>query len=188
MLRIELNEELYLALREEQHAAESAALIDCNRAYLRRWLPWVDHNTSEADSLKSIRLNRTQYRHQVALNLGIWYRQKLAGMVGFHHLDHLHKKTSLGYWLSEALQGKGIMTMCCRKMIDFAFTELGFNRVEIRCAENNYPSRAIPQRLGFSIEGTLRQNEWLYDHYVDHIVYGILKKDWMHPWTGPEKT
>jgi ribosomal-protein-serine acetyltransferase len=39
-------------------------------------------------------------------------------------------------------------------------------------------SRAIPEKLGFVQEGITRQEEWLYDHYVDHVIYGLLAKDW----------
>jgi ribosomal-protein-serine acetyltransferase len=50
--------------------------------------------------------------------------------------------------------------------------------VEIGCAPGNRKSCAIPERLGFTREGVLRQREWLYDHFVDHVVYGILAEEW----------
>ena len=52
------------------------------------------------------------------------------------------------------------------------------SKVEIRVASGNINSRSIPYRLGFVEEGCIRQAEWLYDHYVDHIVYGMLVKEW----------
>lgn len=52
------------------------------------------------------------------------------------------------------------------------------HKVEIRVAVGNEKSSAIPERLGFIKEGTLRAAEWLYDHYVDHVVYGMLLTEW----------
>lgn len=60
--------------------------------------------------------------------------------------------------------------------MDIAFREYGLNRMEIRAAVDNRKSRAIPDRLGFTQEGTCRQAEWIVDHYVDHVVYGLLKE------------
>ena len=70
------------------------------------------------------------------------------------------------------------MTTACRAYVDHAFTRLDVHRVEIRCAVENRRSRAIPERLGFRLEGTLRDAEWLYDHFVDSVVYGMLADEW----------
>src|SRR3712207_8983550 len=51
-----------------------------------------------------------------------------------------------------------------------SFLELGLNRVSIACATENKKSCAIPERLGFRREGVQRQAEWLYDHFVDHVI------------------
>jgi len=70
------------------------------------------------------------------------------------------------------------MTRCCRVLVDHAFSWLGLNRVAIPAAVENSRSRAIPERLGFRQEGIIRDAEWLYDHYVDHVLYAVLKKEW----------
>ena len=69
------------------------------------------------------------------------------------------------------------MTRACRALVAHAFDTLRLQRVEIRVATGNRRSRAIPERLGFREEGILRQVEWLYNHYVDHVVYGRLASD-----------
>ena len=74
------------------------------------------------------------------------------------------------------------MTKACKALVTYAFQELNLNRVEIRCAEKNFKSRVIPERLHFVNEGLIREAEWLYTHYVDHVVYGMIARDysWGH--------
>ncbi len=73
------------------------------------------------------------------------------------------------------------MTRACRALVGHAFTELNLNRVEIRCASDNARSCAIPERLSFRREGLLREAEWLYDRFVDHVVYGLIRSEWNEP-------
>lgn len=70
------------------------------------------------------------------------------------------------------------MTNTVKALLQYAFVVLQLNKVEIRAAEGNAKSRAIPERLGFTAEGTIRAAEWLYDHYVNHVVYGMLASEW----------
>jgi ribosomal-protein-serine acetyltransferase len=100
-------------------------------------------------------------------------------VVGLHFIDWPNRRTSLGYWLGASYQGRGLITKSCGVLLDHLFTELGLNRVEIACAVGNTKSRAIPERLGFVQEGVLRQQEWLYDHFVDHAVYAMLAASWL---------
>jgi len=70
------------------------------------------------------------------------------------------------------------MTKVVQKLLEYGFVEASLNKIEIRCADKNYKSRAIPERLGFSYEATLRQCEWLYDQYVDHAIYSMLASEY----------
>src|SRR5947208_2283170 len=108
------------------------------------------------------------------MNQNMLWEGRIVGMFGFYGMDWSHGKTSIGYLLDEASLGKGLMTAACRAMTRHALVELKFNRVEIRCAPENHRSRAIPRRLGYSEEGRLREVDWLYDHFEDHIVYSLL--------------
>ncbi|OXM82862.1 GNAT family N-acetyltransferase [Paenibacillus rigui] len=90
----------------------------------------------------------------------------------------LSKTADVGYWLAEEFQGNGIMTKVAKALTDHAFHDLSLNKVEIRAAAGNKKSRRIPERLNFVNEGRIRQAEWLYDHFVDHIIYGILAAEW----------
>jgi ribosomal-protein-serine acetyltransferase len=109
---------------------------------------------------------------------GVWLQDRLVGGIGLEQINWRNELTSIGYFLSEDSQGKGLITSACRALIDHSFGDLGLNRVEIRVATENRRSQAVPRRLGFKEEGILRQVEWLSDHYVDHVVFAMLSGEW----------
>jgi ribosomal-protein-serine acetyltransferase len=178
MLTQALTDELSLVLLEPRHAEPLFRAVDENRAHLRRWLPWVDATRSADDILGFIRATQRQFGENDGFQTAILVRGEVAGMIGHVRIDWPHRIASLGYWLAEGHQGRGYMTRACTAYVDHAFGALGLNRVEIRAAAENHRSRAIPERLGFTLEGTIRDAERLYDRYVDHAVYGLLAREW----------
>ena len=175
-----VDQELELHIFHEKDAATLFAITDQNRTYLRPWLSWVDRTQGVEDSLAFIRDNLLRYAENRGFSCGIWYLGQLVGTIGYHDIDWSDRKVEIGYWLIEAMQGKGIMTRVCRSMVLYAFETLRLNKIEIHCATGNTRSCAIPQRLGFTLEGVIRQGEWLYDHFVDLNVYGILASEWSY--------
>ena len=149
MFCLTVDDTIKLCLCEERHAEELFDLVDQNRIYLREWLPWLDVNTSPADTKKFIKTSLEQFVNNKGFQTAIAFQGWLAGMIGYHPIDWANRSVSIGYWLGAAFQGQGIMTKSCRFLVDYAFNELRLKRVEIRCAVENYRSRAIPERLGF---------------------------------------
>lgn len=178
MFRFKISDDLELRLFEERHADALFALSDQNRNYLREWLPWVDATRTVEDTRRFIRDALARYAANEGFSAGIWYRDWLAGGIGVHKIDWLNRNTSIGYWLTEGLQGKGVVTSACRAVLNHLFGEPKLNRVEIRCGLGNRKSRAIPERLGFTEEGIVRQAQWVNDRFVDLVVYGMLARDW----------
>jgi ribosomal-protein-serine acetyltransferase len=177
-LRIEVNEHTLIKDIEEEDAGEIFVEMDRDREYLRTFLGWVDFNQSLEDTKEFIEMGKRMEKLNSGGNYLIRYKGKFAGVVSLNQINWTNHYTSIGYWLASSAQGKGIMTQCVRELIRYAFDDLGLNRAEIRCATTNHRSEAIPIRLGFKWEGRIREAEWLYDHYVDHQVYGLLKRDW----------
>ena len=167
-----------MRLLENRDATQLFNLLDTSRTHLREWLPFVDGTQSGSDVREFIQSGLQKYAAGNGAELGIWYRGELAGVLGLHYIDWANRSTSIGYWLGAEFQGKGIMSNSCRTFIDFLFSDYGLNRIEIQVAPRNKKSRAIPERLGLQNEGCRRQAEWLYDHYVDHVIYVILAQDW----------
>jgi ribosomal-protein-serine acetyltransferase len=178
VLRYELADGCFLRLFEESDADELYALIDANRSYLGRWLPWVDATRSAEDVLSFIRATRKQLADNDGFGLAVVDGLSIIGVIGMHRIDWTHRSTSIGYWLAEDCQGRGTMTQAVRALTAHAFDVWKLNRVEIRAAVGNVRSRAIPERLAFREEGVLREAERIDDRYEDSVVYSMLAKDW----------
>lgn len=178
MFRLIVDEELELGLVEERHAAALFALVEQHREHLRTWLPWLDRNRTVDDTLTHVRDSLAQFAANKGPSTGLWAKGTLCGVAAFHPIDLDNRSVSLGYWLAADRQGHGLMTRAVRALVSHALAELGLNRVEIRCAVGNSKSRAIPLRLGFTDEGVVREAQWLNGRFVDHVIYGMLARDW----------
>lgn len=153
------------------------AQVEANRAWLRRWLPWLDENTDLAHTQAFIAKLRELERGGLGLTCGLWEKGRLVGLVGFNWIDRANRIGHIGYWLAEAACGRGLMTRAVQALLEHGFTRMGLQRVELRAAVRNRESRALAERLGFRHEGTLRRAEHLYGRFVDHAVYGLLDSD-----------
>ncbi len=159
-------------------ADELYAVTDANRDHLRPWMPWIGAVLSPGDTREFIRSTVDQRQRNDGYQCAIRIDGAIAGIVGHHRIDWPNRLTSIGYWLAVDHQGKGVMTRACGALIDFAFTELSLNRVEISAATTNRRSRAVIERLGFVEEGLRRQAEWVRGQFLDLKCYGILKEEW----------
>lgn len=167
-----------LRLVEPRDAEEMFHLIDTNRAHLREWLPWVDGTREPEDTLENIEMGMRQYSANQGYQMVIVHQGHIAGRIGVHGISWGNGTTTLGYWLGAQYQGKGLMTRAVKAVTDHAFNAWKLHRVEIRCAPGNLKSRAVPERLGFTQEGVLREVERLGDRRVDLVVYGMLAREW----------
>jgi ribosomal-protein-serine acetyltransferase len=175
-VRIRLSTDAHLRPLGMGDAEELYALVARNRAYLSEWMPWAESQTLEGTAAFLRTVEQRQAENN-GVETAIVVDGRIAGTAGFHAVDWVARATSIGYWLSEDRQGRGLMTMAVRALVDLAFAEWRLHRVEIRAAVANTRSRAIPERLGFREEGVLREAERVGDRYYDLVVYGLLATD-----------
>lgn len=149
--------------------------LNNEREYLREWLPFVDTTREVEDTGNYVR-----YVLQTAdKQFTIYYNDQFIGLIGFKDTDADNKKIEIGYWLSQNAQGKGIMTQSVSKLVEYAFNEMGMNRIQIKVAVGNNKSRRIPEKLGFQMEGIERDGELLVDNvFTDIAVYSLLRKEY----------
>ena len=178
-MEFEIDQNHKLRVLQSQDAKVLFALIDKNRSYLRRWLPWLDYETEEANSAFFIRKMQRQLEAGESLVCGVFVEDELIGMCGYNEIDKTNQSVEIGYWLSEDVQGSGIITRSIEFFIEYAFENLGIEKVQIPVAEENFKSRAICERLGFESEGVKIDAEDLYGKYVNHVCYALKKDQWI---------
>ena len=175
-MRIVVDKDIVLETIKETDVQESFELVDSNRDYLREWLPWVDKTKSVEDRMKYINYALKKQNNNKGLDFKIKYCDKLIGSIG-HDLGDF-KSPEMGYWIGKQYSGKGIVTKCCERLIEYLFKELKLHRIGIKVAEKNIKSRKLPERLGLKQEGILRDVDMLHGEYHSDVIYSMLENEY----------
>ncbi len=109
--------------------------------------------------------------------VGLWADNRFAGVIGTDFRADA-PTAEIGYWIGSEFEGRGRMTAATKVMIGYLLHDRGVHRIEIRCEPANKRSCAIPERLGFTYEGTLRESGKVNDRFVDHRIYSLLESEW----------
>ncbi|MGY8691345.1 MAG: GNAT family N-acetyltransferase [Candidatus Poseidoniales archaeon] len=171
ILMIDGNLELHQMTIE--HKEELFLLIDNNRNYLRKWLPWVDDIKSVLDEENFIKSTLNDYSQGRGIHYEIVHDGQIIGNIGLNWIDYNNRSCGVGYWLAEKYTGNGIITKCCKRLMEHCFYDLNFHRFVLEVAVNNIPSIKVANRLGMRLEGKSIDREWLYDHFTDSFLYAI---------------
>lgn len=175
---ITVEDGLVLKMLRQESAPAIFKTVDHNRRYLRTWLPFVDNTWKVSDTelfTKSI-LEASGSKRDIVFE--IRHQEDFAGLIALKEIDRWNKRTELGYWLDPKFEGRGIMTKCCKALIDCAFKKMGMNRIQLKSGIGNARSSRIPEKLGFKFEGIERGGEKFHDHYINLEVYSILRDEW----------
>ena len=170
--------EIELKAPEPSDAEAFFRLLDGSREFVAKWMDWVDDIKSMDDMSRSIGEALERFTTRNGLTVGIWFKGEPTGVINLWGADSDARYAEISYWIGRQFQGLGLVTRSCPALLDYAFRELGLNRVEIRCADENLKSRAIPERLGFKLEGQIRDCIKHADRYYDELVFGMLAKEW----------
>jgi ribosomal-protein-serine acetyltransferase len=168
--QLQIGDDVHLRLLGEADATELHRVIEKNRSHLADWMPWAAGQTLDG-TIEFIRRGRRQLTENNGFQAVVVSESDFIGTIGFHSVDWANRSTSLGYWLDEGHQGRGVMTAAVRVLAAHALSAWELNRVEICAAVENRRSRAIPERLGFEEDGTLEQRELVNGRYLDCVVY-----------------
>lgn len=148
--------------------------------HLRPWMTWV-YSEPESVEEKFQRLKRSRGLFDLGQDFayGIFNRDetKLLGSTGLHtRLGD--RELEIGYWIHKDYINQGLVTESTAALIKVAFEIIRVHRLEIHCDPANTASAAIPRKLGFTHEGTLRGKTRFLDAWSDSMIWGLLESEY----------
>ncbi|MGI4790692.1 MAG: GNAT family N-acetyltransferase [Janthinobacterium lividum] len=155
--------------------------VDESREQIGPWLPWVAKTLSADDSEAAVRRGAAKWITREDVMVGIWNKEtgRYLGGSGLHRIEWTVPAFEIGYWLRTSEWGKGYVSEAVQVLCRFAFETLAANRVEIRCDGRNVRSRAVPLRLGFVQEATLRnQVRDGFGELRDTLIFALTPDDY----------
>ncbi len=177
-LKLRVAKDVLLRAWLPDDAAQLWGLTNRQRENLGRWLGWPDETRSIDDAERFVAYTRDAMAKGTGCDLALVVAGRFAGGMGLSEIHRGSQRGTLGYWLSRHYAGQGLMTSAGRVLIAYAFEELELQRLELWTMSGNVRSRRLAERLGFSLEGILRQRKYHRGRLHDRVVYGLVREDW----------
>ena len=112
----------------------------------------------------------------------IWDKltSQYAGSTSFANISDKDSRLEIGYtWLGKDFHGTGLNARVKSLLLNYAFHELEFERVEFKTDERNATSRRALEKLGAKYEGCLRSHMLMTDGFRrNSVYYSILSNEW----------
>ena len=176
-----VTERLVIRCWDPADAPLAKEAIDSSLGHLREWMPWAHAEpTTLEQKVQLLRLFRGKFDLDQDAVYGIFDREerRVVGGTGLHPRVG-DDASEIGYWIRADATGQGFATESTAAVTRVAFEIVGFDRIEIRCDPANVRSAAIPKRLGYVHEATLRgrlRNE--HDEPRDAMVFTMFAEDY----------
>jgi len=148
---------------------------------LSAYLPWANEHYSRAVSQQFVRESSGAWQEGRAYDFAIRRDAEPdyhLGNVSVWHTSRANAVGEVGYWVRTDATRAGICTEAVARILRFGFEELAMHRIVVRIAVGNRPSERVAEKLGFRLEGTLREDVRVGPRSLDHTIWGLLDREW----------
>jgi len=165
-------------LRQLNGADAPYVYVYSQNPLIYEFMPW-----DAPESVDDVRAFITEAMHRSDLELGYDFGvhrcgdDLLLGVVSLADISRRHRSAEVGYWLAKKFWNNGYMYQGQLLLLNYAFEELGLNRLQAKVSPRNTPSIRSIERLGFTCEGTLREDAYWKGRYHTHQVWSLLRSD-----------
>jgi RimJ/RimL family protein N-acetyltransferase len=154
--------------------------IDQSLEHLRHWMPWADSEPTDIQAkIDTLRYFRGRFDLNQDYTYGIFSpdEQRVLGGTGLHTAPGPDVR-EIGYWIHVDFINQGLATEVSAALTRVAFEISHVSRVEIHCEPTNLRSAAVPRKLGFTHEATLRQRITLNNGETrDSMLWTLLEAE-----------
>jgi len=167
-------------------AAALHATIAASRTHLQRWLPGFDHERTLDDVRESIRRSQAQWMLRESFSMGLFLLDgALLGDLRLRPNTWQIPAFDIAYWLRPDVTGHGYASEAVQLLTTCAFDRLQARRVAISCDPANDRSAGVAQRLGYQLEGRMRNSAIGPDGQpCDLLLFALTPEEYAHARAG----
>ena len=171
---IPVTDSLSLRAVDERHVPELHQLVMKNQRWLQQSLSWPAEVTHEEETRRHVQGNVMLHQRGYAKMFLLFLQEEIVGVLSFNQIEPINKTAYIGYWIDESHQGQGLLSQALQALMDYFARSGTVRRFVIKCRVANHKSNQVALRNGFSLEGCLRQAEYLNGSYDDQNIYGRM--------------
>lgn len=160
-------------------AAALLAAVRASLSTLSQWLPWAtdDYDLARAETwIAHCSAARDADREH---HFGVFDVDSgaLLGSVGLNHRIPAYRSAHMGYWVADAVRGRGIAVDAARQAARFGFDTLGLQRIALLVQPQNRASARVATKLGAVCEGVARNAIVFAGRAQDAMVFSLIPTD-----------
>jgi [ribosomal protein S5]-alanine N-acetyltransferase len=157
------------------------------RARCREWLvPWEPRPqgspTTPEDKASFVARCAARERERqmgTGYGFGIFVEGQLGGEITLSSIQRgPFQNAFVGYWVDQAMAGKGLAPEATVVVLRFAFEELALHRIEVAIVPRNRASRRVVEKLELRQEGVALRYLEIDGRWEDHVRYAITSEEW----------
>ena len=171
---------IYIRPLDASDVPTMAELWSENRSFLERWMAPKDDYFYTVEGQRQ-ELEYIMQAESVATDVvfAICVDEQIVGLVSIHHIIHGNFSVgTLGYWIAEEFNGRGLATAAISMACDLAFAQLKIHRLRAYIMPVNTGSIVAIERNGFRREGTAKACINIEGVWQDHHVFALTAPEY----------
>jgi RimJ/RimL family protein N-acetyltransferase len=121
---------------------------------------------------------RKSLKAEDSFDVGIYLSDEMIGTIEFCHMSWFdYKGGEICYTIKKKFRGKGYGTEALRVFVKYCFNEMKLHKVYADTDKDNIASRRILEKVGFKLEGVIRERRKVKGKWMDEYDYGLLRRE-----------